>query len=257
MSADRNVPQVRVTIPSSCRAGPSRDYALLGGLFPGETAEVYARVEGLNYWVIKNPDGAGICWLWGGFAVVTGDLDRLMVFSLPEESATAAPTSTRTLPTATRTVPTATATIPSPTPTISPTPVPTATARFTPEPTIAVGSILTPGNYVCTLISIAPAGDSSFPPGADFDAHWTVQNSGNSTWLDSMVDFRYLSGTPLHKYDALYDLPENVAPGERIELIVDMIAPSSPGQYRTSWGITFGGNTYCELPLLINVTPPQ
>jgi hypothetical protein len=48
-----------------------------GVLHVGETAEVVGKRTAANYWVIKNPDATGVCWLWGMYATVVGNVDLL------------------------------------------------------------------------------------------------------------------------------------------------------------------------------------
>lgn len=70
-------PMVRVSYKTNCRTGPGVRYSIVGGLFVGEQAEVVGVSENREYWVIKNPLREGECWLWGGFATVTGDTSGL------------------------------------------------------------------------------------------------------------------------------------------------------------------------------------
>jgi hypothetical protein len=44
---------------------------------------VVGRGEFGNYWIIKNPDGSGECWLWGNYATVTGPTDGLQEYASP------------------------------------------------------------------------------------------------------------------------------------------------------------------------------
>ncbi len=77
-------PQVSVSQPTNCRAGPSTAYDRSGGLPAGQVAEVVGRSADGTYWVIRNPDRAGeLCWLWGQFATVTGNTGALPVYTPP------------------------------------------------------------------------------------------------------------------------------------------------------------------------------
>lgn len=77
------VPQVSVSEPTNCRVGPGRVYDRVGALLVGEVAEVAGRNPEGNYWLIRNPRGDGYCWLWGEFAIVTGNLSVLPVYTPP------------------------------------------------------------------------------------------------------------------------------------------------------------------------------
>jgi hypothetical protein len=89
--------------------------------------------------------------------------------------------------------------------------------------------------------------------GGDFDGRWTVKNTGTRTWASSEMDFRYLSGTKTYTNNELYDLPKDVAPGDSIEIIVDMLAPNASGSYTTTWSINIGSRSICALPLYLVV----
>jgi acyl-ACP thioesterase len=49
------------------------------------------------------------------------------------------------------------------------------------------------------------------------------------------------------------DLSKDVAPGDSIDIALDMKAPSSPGTYSESWALVRGGTTLCGLPVVITV----
>ena len=82
-------PSVRVSENTNCRSGPDGSFAFLGVLSVGQEAEVLAKSEVLDYWLITNPDGeAGEnCWLWGAFATIEGDTRSLPVIT-PEPTPT-------------------------------------------------------------------------------------------------------------------------------------------------------------------------
>jgi hypothetical protein len=76
------VPQVSVTSATNCRTGPGTEYDLLYTLQPGQVAELVGKYTPLSYWVIKNPAG-GICWLWGQYAVTSGNIANLPEYPPP------------------------------------------------------------------------------------------------------------------------------------------------------------------------------
>jgi len=105
----------------------------------------------------------------------------------------------------------------------------------------------------CQLVSVSPSSTKSMAPKTDFDAVWEVKNTGSKNWDLKAVDYKYVSGSKIYKNNALYDLPKTVKPGESIKIIVDMIAPSSPGVYTTNWALVEGSATLCNLPVTIAV----
>lgn len=90
------IAQIQVSIPTNCRAGPGIPYDRVGALLVGETTEVVGRHADRDYWVIRNPDRGGTCWLWGMYATVTGNTDVLPIYT-PPPSPTPLPTATPTL----------------------------------------------------------------------------------------------------------------------------------------------------------------
>ena len=74
---------VGVSTNTNCRTGPGTIYDIVGALLVGEEAEVVGKGDWGNYWIIKNPDGAGECWLWSNYATVVGPTDGLTVYTPP------------------------------------------------------------------------------------------------------------------------------------------------------------------------------
>ncbi len=77
------VPMVSVSVDTNCRTGPGEPYDIIGVLHVGETAEVVAKAPYGGSWIIKNPDGAGTCWLWDQYASVTGNTQGLPIAEVP------------------------------------------------------------------------------------------------------------------------------------------------------------------------------
>lgn len=157
---------------------------------------------------------------------------------------------------------------PLPTVTLAPsaTPLPTATLLQIPTntavpPTATRPPIIytatpaftaTPTDYNCTLITGSPAFGQQMAALTDFDAVWTVKNTGTKAWDKDAIDSKYLGGEKMQKKD-MYDLKASVNPGEQIDVIVDMIAPEKAGTYRTDWGLALGSRIICALSVTIVV----
>ncbi|MBI9045008.1 MAG: hypothetical protein JEZ06_11010 [Anaerolineaceae bacterium] len=87
---------VSVSVDTNCRFGPGESYPYLGALLVGEEAEVIGKGKHGQYWVIKNPDAPGECWIWGQFATLTGPAEKVPVRTppptpTPSKTATATP----------------------------------------------------------------------------------------------------------------------------------------------------------------------
>jgi hypothetical protein len=102
----------------------------------------------------------------------------------------------------------------------------------------------------CGVISVSP---SRIAPRADFDAIWTIKNTSEKTWSADAVDYKYISGSKIHKRGEIYDLPQSVKPGETVKIMVDMLAPAAAGTYTANWALTASGSTICSLPITLTV----
>ena len=78
-----SIPIVSVSLDTNCRTGPGKIYDYIGALLVGEKAVVVGKHTNTNYWIIKNPDRSGNCWLWGSYATVTGDKASLQEYAVP------------------------------------------------------------------------------------------------------------------------------------------------------------------------------
>ena len=83
LTSTLSVPMVSVSRSTNCRTGPGEPYEIVGILMENEEAEVVGVSPDGGTWIIKNPDGAGECWLWGYYATVVGPTDSLRIYALP------------------------------------------------------------------------------------------------------------------------------------------------------------------------------
>ena len=90
-----------------------------------------------------------------------------------------------------------------------------------------------------------------------FTKIWRLENASNCVWdKDYMVVFSsgYQMGAP-----GAIDLPEDVTPGETVDIAIDMIAPDSPGVYTGYWmlmsaeGEVFGVGDDNDAPFWVRV----
>ncbi|MCB9791021.1 ricin-type beta-trefoil lectin domain protein [Candidatus Nomurabacteria bacterium] len=77
---------------------------------------------------------------------------------------------------------------------------------------------------------------TTMPPGNQFTKTWRVKNTGISTW-DSGYKLKYQYGDQLSAPSEV-SLPNNVSPGQEVEISVNMTAPGSTGHYRGFWKMT-------------------
>lgn len=74
---------VHVSNDTFCRLGTGSSYEALGILNANQTSEIHALDPTGNYWYISNPDGEGMCWVWGRYATPEGPTDSLPVYTPP------------------------------------------------------------------------------------------------------------------------------------------------------------------------------
>jgi hypothetical protein len=144
------------------------------------------------------------------------------------------PTETQVPPTATPEPPPATPTQAEPTATQVP---PTATpVPPTPTPT-------TPCNAAQFVTDVSVPDGTVFTPGAYFTKTWRLRNIGACTW-NSAYSMIFVSGDSLGAPAQVF-LPGNVAPGQVIDLSVNMTAPGRDGSFRGNWMLRDGsGNAF-------------
>jgi hypothetical protein len=148
------------------------------------------------------------------------------------------PTATAVPPTNTPIPPTNTPIIPTNTP-IPPTatPVPCNWARFVADVTIPDGT--------------------DFPAGATFTKTWRLRNAGSCTWTADYA-LIYFSGSQMAG-PAAVNIGASVPPGQTIDVSVNLVAPSSAGNYigywklRTNAGVGFGIGTNANSPFWVNI----
>ena len=97
LTSTPGVPIVSVSTTTNCRTGPGTDYDIVSSLGVGQMAEVVGKYSGGNYWVIKTPGGGGNCWLWGQYATITGNTDKLPEMIPPTAPPTSVPTAIPTI----------------------------------------------------------------------------------------------------------------------------------------------------------------
>ena len=153
--------------------------------------------------------------------------------------------------------------IPQPTPPPSATPNPGATTdpvqTLTPSPT-EICDKAAPG---FPMIDVNIEDGTEMQAGQRFTKIWRLTNAGACTWTREYKAI-WFYGTRMGDSTAV-PLTRNVAPGESIEIEVEMAAPQIPGTYRSDWklqnnsGVAFGigpsGNSTFWVEIKV-FTPP-
>ena len=82
---------------------------------------------------------------------------------------------------------------------------------------------------------------TTFSPGADFVKTWRLKNNGSCTWTTSyrvVFDSGVSFGAP-----ASFNLPGTVAPGDTIDISVNMVAPETANDYESYWKLQDASGT--------------
>jgi hypothetical protein len=203
-------------------------------------------------------------------AVETATPDAVMTALVQTLTVAAAPTKIPP-PSATSLPPTRIpSSTPVPFPTITPipsfTPQPSFTPFGTPPPTSDV--TLTPGDgtdtgptkeFACKLVTKSPENWTTMKPRQDFNASWTVQNTGKKIWHFGGVVIEYIEGSKFYQdlrtKQKIFNLSGDVDPGEETVLMVDMAAPKNKGNHTATWGLmeVKSKQVFCTFTVMITV----
>ncbi len=89
-------------------------------------------------------------------------------------------------------------------------------------------------------------------PGEEFTKSWRLKNVGTCTWNPN-YSFVFYSGDRMSGAKTT-DLDEYVKPGETIDILVDMVAPSDPDTYTGYWKLQDdGGTNFSQVYVIIKV----
>ncbi len=134
------------------------------------------------------------------------------------------------------------------------TPSPQSTATTAPPPTsggadraVYVADVTIPDGTVIA-------------PGAAFVKTWKLQNAGTRTWTTS-YSLAYISGEQMSTVTSVA-ITQPVAPGQQIDISVDLVAPTTLGSYQGYWkmknaaGQLFNDSVYVMITVGSNAATP-
>ncbi len=81
---------------------------------------------------------------------------------------------------------------------------------------------------------------TTYTPGATFRKTWRLRNIGTCTWTSSYA-LVFDSGEKMGAPNSI-NFPSNVAPGQTVDLSLDLTAPSSAGHYFGYWKLRNANN---------------
>jgi len=134
----------------------------------------------------------------------------------------------------------------------------TATTESSPSPTTQLCE-----NKAEFVNSLSLAENSKLKPGELVAKVWRIKNSGTCTWTTG-YSLVFVSGNSFSSPEMIA-LPNSVAPGESVDLRVNVSSPQTYGKYSGTWmlqdefGDKFGVGEQADQPLLIaiEVIAPQ
>jgi hypothetical protein len=158
---------------------------------------------------------------------------------------------------------TATAQAPADIPTSTSTPLPVVNTPVPPSPTVRIvpTEVPTPCYWAQFIKDVTIPDESEIDPGQYFTKTWRLKNIGTCSW-NTGFDIVFVSGNALGA-DAAVDFPQNVQPGETVDISVDMRAPTDEGDYKGNWklrsdtGVVFGLGSNQSLPFWASIVVPE
>jgi hypothetical protein len=120
----------------------------------------------------------------------------------------------------------------------SPTPQPTATQQPTNQPTFTPTSI--PCDRASFVADVTVPDGTEINKGETFSKTWRILNNGSCTW-NSNYDLVFDSGDAMSGPVDL-DLTGTVAPGQTVDLSVELTAPNATGTYKGFWKLRNASN---------------
>lgn len=128
---------------------------------------------------------------------------------------------------------------PTPAPTDTPAPVtptrpPTSTATLILQPSITpTAGTSTGGDAAQYVADITVPDGTQFSPGERFTKTWRLQNTGTSVWTSNYA-LAFIGGAQMGGPETV-SLTQSVAPGETVDISVDLVAPQETGSYKGFW----------------------
>jgi hypothetical protein len=120
------------------------------------------------------------------------------------------------------------------------------------------GSAATPSicNWAALLKDVTIPDGTVVSPGSLFTKVWRVRNIGTCTWT-TKYQLQFVDGDDMDSRSKI-PLPEKVAPGETIDLAVDLTAPKDAGDYSASYLLSdgskrFGIGSSAKGPLTVDI----
>ncbi len=136
----------------------------------------------------------------------------------------------------------------------------TQAAALTPSPnppqavpaTVTAGVVAgVTGDRAMYVADVTVIDGSDFAAGTAFVKTWRLKNIGTTTWTTA-YSFGYISGDKMDGPNSI-SLQKNVAPGEMVEISVNLVAPASSGHYRGYWKLLNAEGKYFDESVYVDI----
>ena len=117
---------------------------------------------------------------------------------------------------------------------------PTAVASFTPLSSTSVPATEDNCDKADFVTDVTVSDGTAFSPGETFTKTWRVENIGTCTWTTGYA-LVFENGAQMGGVSS-QALTGNVAPGETVDISIDLAAPSTDGNYTGNWQIRNSSN---------------
>jgi uncharacterized repeat protein (TIGR01451 family) len=123
-----------------------------------------------------------------------------------------------------------------------------------PIPTIAPGTCT---DRVAFIADVTVPDNTQFAPSTAFTKVWRLKNVGTCTWSTSYTVYLVSGDGMGATYPA--PLPNSVAPGQTVDVSVNMVAPATDGTYRGNWalknaaGSLFALGAHSDVPFWVQI----
>ena len=136
-------------------------------------------------------------------------------------------------------------------------------SQFLPFQNIEYAAAASRCNSATFVADVTVPDGTVFSPGASFVKTWRLKNTGTCTW-SKYYGLVFVSGSQFGA-PASVAMPVSVAPGQMVDITVNMKAPTAPGQYRGYWmlknasNVKFGIGTNADKAFWVDIkviSPP-
>jgi hypothetical protein len=126
---------------------------------------------------------------------------------------------------------------------------PESTATGTAVPTGSSGST---GDRAAYVSDVTIPDGTVLASGAAFVKTWKLQNAGTTTWTTSYT-LEFISGDQMGTITSV-PLTQSVAPGQQVEISVNMVASTTSGKYQGYWKLKNTSGQFFNDPVYVMIT---